>query len=255
MNKQLEGKTAIVTGAGKGIGWAIAELFAEEGASLVLTDIDQGLLDNAVERLTVLGARAIGINADSADPKAPKRVFEQATAAFGKVDIMLNNAGIGDMVSIEDASDEHFLSIMEINLYGVFRYCREAVHHFMPRNEGVIINVSSVNGHRPICGAAYVASKAGVHNLTLHIAMRFAGTGIRANVIAPGATDTDASRAWSAGEQVGGAKLLEVAEKYANLSVSKTQPRDQAYAALYLASDASRAMTGQVIQVCNGAFI
>lgn len=257
MKKLLEGKVAIVTGAGAeiGIGRAISDLYAEEGANLVLTDIDQTTLDAAVASAKDKGVEAIGVIADSSDPAAPARVFKEAIARFGQVDIMVNNAGVGDMVSIEEASDEHFANVMELNLFGVFRYCREAVQHFMPRNEGVIVNVSSVNGHRPICGAAYVASKAGVHNMTLHIAMRFAGTGIRANTIAPGVTDTEAARAWAAGKQTGGGALLEVAGKYANLTVPSTMPRDQAYAALYLASEMGRAVTGQVIQPCNGAFI
>lgn len=252
----LEGKTAIVTGASKGIGRAIAELFAEEGANVVLTARKQADLDEAVNTINGAGVgRAFGVIADSSDHEAPKRVFEEAISAFGQVDIMVNNAGSGDMVAIEECDDEHFAKIVELNLAGVFRYCREAVKHFMPRNEGRIINVSSVNGTLPICGVAYTSTKGAVNTMSKNIAIRLSGTNIRCNAIAPGVTDTDAARAWESGQQEGGDVMLEFSDKYVNTTVPKTEPRDQAYAALYLASDMGKAVTGQVIQVDNGAFL
>lgn len=168
---------------------------------------------------------------------------------------MVNNAGSGDMVAIEEASDEHFAKIVELNLAGVFRYCPEAVKYFLPRNEGRIINVSSVNGTLPICGGAYTSTKGAVNTMTKNIAIRLSGTRIRCNAIAPGVTDTEAAAAWVAGEQDGGAVMLEFSDKYVNTSVPMTEPRDQAYAALYLASEMGKAVTGQVIQVDNGAFL
>ena len=256
MKNLLEGKTAIVTGASKGIGFAIAELFAEEGANVVMTARHQEDLDKAVGRINAAnGGKAIGIIADSSDPQAPKKVFEQAISTFGDVDIMVNNAGSGDMVAIEEASDEHFAKIVELNLAGVFRYCREAVTHFLPRNEGRIINISSVNGTLPICGVAYTSTKGAVNTMTKNIAIRLSGTRIRCNAIAPGVTDTDAAAAWANGEQEGGAVMLEFSDKYVNTTAPWTEPRDQAYAALYLASEMGKAVTGQVIQVDNGAFL
>lgn len=256
MNKLLTGKTAIVTGASKGIGYAIAELFAEEGANVVMTALHQSELDDAATRINAAdGGGAIGIVADSSDPKAPNAVFKLAISEFGQVDIMVNNAGSGDMVAVEEASDEHFAKIVELNLTGVFRYCREAVQHFMPRNEGRIINISSVNGTVPICGVAYTSTKGAVNTMTKNIAIRLSGTKIRCNAIAPGVTNTDAAAAWAAGEQEGGAVMLEFSDKYVNTTVPWTAPRDQAYAALYLASEMGRAVTGQVIQVDNGAFL
>lgn len=257
MKKLLEGKTAIVTGASKGIGFAVAQLFAEEGANVVLTARNEATLNDATAKVNAAaaGGKALAVVADSSDPKAPAKVFAQAIEAFGHVDIMVNNAGSGDMVAVEEASDEHFAKIVELNLSGVFRYCREAVNHFLPRNEGRIINVSSVNGTLPICGVAYTSTKGAVNTMTKNIAIRLSGTKIRCNAIAPGVTDTEAAAAWAAGEQEGGAVMLEFSDKYVNTTVPMTEPIDQANAALFLASDMGKAVTGQVIQVDNGAFL
>lgn len=256
MKQLLEGKTAIVTGASKGIGYAIAELFAEEGANVVLTARNKAALDDAVNKINAAGlGKALGVVADSTDPAAPKMVFERAIQEYGQVDIMVNNAGSGDMVAVEEATDEHFAKIVELNQTGVFRFCREAVQHFLPRNEGRIINVTSVNATLPICGVAYTSTKGAVNTMTKNIAIRLSGTNIRCNAIAPGVTDTDAAAAWAAGEQEGGAVMLEFSDKYVNTTVPMTEPRDQAYAALYLASEMGKAVTGQVIQVDNGAFL
>lgn len=255
MKKLLEGKTAIITGASKGIGYAIADLFAEEGANVVLTARGREGLDKAVAAIKAKGHSAIGVVADSADREAPALVFKEAIAAFGQVDIMVNNAGVGEMFAVEKTTDDHFDEIMQINLAGPFRFCREAIRHMMPRNEGRIINVSSVNGTKPICGVAYTTTKGGINTMTLNIAIRLSGTNIRCNAIAPGVTDTDAARAWAAGEQEGGGEMLEFSYKYTNTTVPSTQPIDQAYAALYLASEMGRAVTGQVIQVDNGQFL
>ena len=255
MKQLLSGKTAVITGASKGIGFAIAELFSEEGANVVLTARGKDGLDKAVGAIEAKGGKAIGVVADSADRDAPAKVFKEAIDAFGQVDIMVNNAGVGEMYAVEKTTDDHFDDIMQINLAGPFRYCREAINHMMPRNEGRIINVSSVNGTKPICGVAYTTTKGGINTMTLNIAIRLSGTNIRCNAIAPGVTDTDAARAWAAGEQEGGGEMLEFSDKYTNTTVPSTEPIDQAYAALYLASDMGRAVTGQVIQIDNGQFL
>jgi NAD(P)-dependent dehydrogenase (short-subunit alcohol dehydrogenase family) len=255
MNKLVAGKTAVITGASKGIGRATAELFAREGANVVLTARHHKDLDEVVAAITETGGSAIGVVADSADPKAPKEVFAKAIEEFGQVDIMINNAGYGDMSSIEETTDEHFEMVIQINFAGVFRYCREAVQHFLPRGEGVIVNVSSVNGDLPICGVAYTSTKGAVNTMTKNIAIRFSGTGIRCNAVAPGVTDTPMAKAWAAGELAGGDTMLKYSDIYSNTELAPTRPEDQANAVLYLASDMSRAVTGRVLTVDNGAFM
>ena len=251
----LQGKTAIVTGASKGIGLATAQLFAREGANVVLTARKQPELDEAVASIVDAGGSAVGVIADSADRTAPKAVFGRAIEEFGQVDILVNNAGYGDMTSIEETSDEHFDMVVQINYAGVFRFCREAVQHFIPRNEGVIVNVTSINGSLPVGGVAYTSTKGAVNTMTENIALRFAGTGIRANVVAPGNTDTPMARDWAAGKLSGGSKMLEFAAKYADQDLPYTQAIDQANAILYFASDLSRAVTGRRLVVDNGAYM
>lgn len=255
MKKLLEGKTAIITGASKGIGKATAELFAEEGANVVLTARHRTDLDEVVAAITAAGGKAIGVVANSADPKAPKQVFAKAIESFGQVDIMVNNAGYGDMFAIEETTDEHFEMVVQINFAGVFRFCREAVQHFIPRNEGVIVNVSSVNGDLPICGVAYTSTKGAVNTMTKNIAIRFSGTGIRCNAVAPGVTDTPMAKAWAAGDLAGGDTMLKYSNIYTNTELPATRPIDQANAILYFASDMSKAVTGRVLTVDNGAFM
>lgn len=255
MKPLLASRTAIITGASKGIGLATARLFAEEGANVVLTARGQADLDAAVQAITAAGGRAIRVLADSADPKAPKAVFAKAIEAFGQVDVLVNNAGCGDMVSIEECSDEHFDSVVQINYAGVFRFCREAVQHYLPRNEGVIVNVTSVNASLPRAGLAYASTKGAVNTMTKNIAIRFAGTGIRCNAVAPGETDTPMARAWAAGELAGGGAMRQGTRFYVNSEVPATQAIDQANAILYLASDMGKAVTGRVLTVDNGKYM
>ena len=132
---------------------------------------------------------------------------------------------------------------------------REALKIFMPKNEGVIINISSVNGNRPFCGATYTSTKGALNTLTKNIAMRLIDTNIRCNAVAPGATITPAHLANKAGEQPGGNEMLRYSGHYVYFPGPECETMDQAYACLYLASKMGRAVRGQVLQVCNGAFL
>lgn len=135
------------------------------------------------------------------------------------------------------------------------RYIREALKIFIPKNEGVIINISSVNGNRPFCGATYTSSKGALNTLTKNVAMRLIDTNIRCNAVAPGATITPAHLANKAGEQPGGNEMLKYSSHYVYFPGPECEAMDQAYACLYLASKMGRAVRGQVLQVCNGAFL
>ena len=161
----LKGKVAIITGASYGMGRTMAELFAEEGAALVITARHQEKLDEVVDGIQAKGGKAVGVVADVCATEDTQRVFETALKEFGDVDILINNAGIGEQKMIDETDDEWMMYVMNTNLGGPMRYIREALKIFLPKNDGVIINISSVNGTRPFCGATYTATKGALNTL------------------------------------------------------------------------------------------
>ena len=176
--KMLDGKVAIITGASYGMGRTMAELFAEEGASVVITARGKEKLDDVVKAINDKGGKAVGVVADTCSTEDTKRVFDTALREFGDVDILINNAGIGEQKLIDDTDDEWMLYVMNTNLGGPMRYIREALKIFLPKNDGVIINISSVNGTRPFCGATYTSTKGALNTLTKNVAMRLVDTNI-----------------------------------------------------------------------------
>lgn len=256
MDRQmLAGKVALITGASYGMGETMAELFADEGASLVLIARGKDKLDKVVQKIHDKGGRAIGVVADTGSKEDTLRVFEETLKEYGDLDILINNAAIGEQKTIDDTDDEWMQYVMNINLAGPMRYIREALKIFLPKNDGVIINISSVNGTRPFCGATYTSTKGAINTLTKNVAMRLIDTNIRCNAVAPGATITPAHLANKAGKQPGGDEMLQYSKHFVYFPGPECEAIDQAYACLYLASKMGKAVKGQVIQVCNGAFL
>lgn len=251
----LEGKIAIITGASYGMGEAMAELFADEGASLVLTARGKEQLDKVVQKIRDKGGKAIGVVADIGSTEDTKRVFAETLREYGDLDILINNAAIGEQKTIDDTDDEWMHYVMNINLGGPMRYIREALKIFLPKNDGVIINISSVNGTRPFCGATYTSTKGAINTLTKNVAMRLIDTNIRCNAVAPGATITPAHLQNKDGKQPGGDEMLKHSKHFVYFPGPECEGIDQAYACLFLASKMGKAVKGQVIQVCNGAFL
>lgn len=256
MEKQLlKDKVALITGASYGMGQAMTELFSEEGAALAITARNREQLDKVVEKIRSNGGRAIGIVADVSKKEDTKRVFEEVLKEYGDLDILINNAAIGEQKPIDETDDEWIDYVLATNLAGPMRYIREALKIFLPKNDGVIINISSVNGERPFCGASYTSTKGAINTLTKNVAMRLVDTNIRCNAVAPGATVTPAHLNNKAGKQPGGEAMLEHSKHFVYFPGPECDPMDQAYACLYLASKMGKAVKGQVIQVCNGAFL
>ena len=251
----LKDKVAVITGASYGMGQTMAELFAEEGAAVILTARGKEKLDAVVNGIRAKGGKAAGVVADVCSTEDTRRVFDTALQEFGDVDILINNAGIGEQTKIHETDDDWMLYVMNTNLGGPMRYIREALKIFLPKNDEVIINVSSVNGTRPFCGATYTSTKGALNTLTKNVAMRLIDTNIRCNAVAPGATVTPAHLANKKGEQPGGAEMLKYSGHYVYFPGPECDPIDQAYACLYLASKMGRHVKGQVLQVCNGAFL
>ena len=237
--QMLKDKVTVITGASYGMGRTMAELFAEEGAAVVITARHQEKLDEVVDGIRAKGGKAVGVVADVCSTEDTKKVFETALKEFGDVDILINNAGIGEQKMIDETDDDWMLYVMNTNLGGPMRYIREALKIFLPKNDGVIINISSVNGTRPFCGATYTSTKGALNTLTKNVAMRLIDTNIRCNAV----------------EQPGGAEMLKYSGHFVYFPGPECDPMDQAYACLYLASKMGRAVRGQVIQVCNGAFL
>ena len=253
--KMLDGKVAIISGASYGMGKTMASLFCEEGAKVVMTARGRETLEKAVKELTDQGYEAVGVVADSENLEDVKSVIQTALDTYGDLDIVINNAGIGEQTIIDDTTDEWAMHVYNTNVMGPLRYIRESLKVFLPKNEGCIINISSVNGTRPFCGAAYTSSKGAIDTLTRNVAMRLIDTNIRINAVAPGATVTPAHLANKAGEQPGGSEMLNYSGHYVYFPGPECDPMDQAYACLYLASKMGVHVKGQVLQVCNGAFL
>lgn len=253
--KTLEGKVAIVSGASYGMGQTMAELFASEGAKVIMTARGKEKLDEAVRQARAKGYAVSGVVADNKNLDDVKNVIQTALDAYGDLDILINNAAIGEQRMIDKTDDEWLEHVYQTNVFGPFRFIREALKVLLPKNEGCIINISSVNGERPFCGAAYTSSKGAINTLTKNVAMRLIDTNIRINAVAPGATVTPAHLANKAGEQPGGARMLEYSKHFVYFPGPECDPVDQANACLFLASDLGRHVKGQVLQVCNGAFL
>lgn len=253
--KMLEGKVAIVSGASYGMGQTMAELFASEGAKVIMTARGKEKLDEAVSQARAKGYEVSGVVADNKNLDDVKNVIQTALDAYGDLDILINNAAIGEQRMIDETDDEWLEHVYQTNVFGPFRFIREALKVLLPKNEGCIINISFVNGERPFCGAAYTSSKGAINTLTKNVAMRLIDTNIRINAVAPGATVTPAHLANKAGEQPGGARMLEYSKHFVYFPGPECDPADQANACLFLASDLGRHVKGQVLQVCNGAFL
>lgn len=254
MGKMLNGKVAIITGGSKGIGKATAELFVQEGASIVICARGEEALRRTESELKAMGGSILAIQADIGSVEDCKRVFEETIKEFGKLDILVNNAGVSSMQTIDNISDEEFFRVMNTNLVGTFNFCREAIKYMDPNNNGAIVNVSSTTSLRPLGGIAYVASKHAINGMTRSIGLQYAGTGIRCNCVCPGPTITEMSAASMEGDLANDAFMEKIARRI-DLTLPYCEPIDQARAILFFASDLSAALNGVVFACDKGISI
>jgi NAD(P)-dependent dehydrogenase (short-subunit alcohol dehydrogenase family) len=244
----LTGKIAVVTGASRGIGLAIAEAFASSGASVVLSSRKQEALEQAVEKIRAAGGRALPVAAHTGDPEAVSQLAEETIRAYGGIDILVNNAGtnphFGPILSVDEAQWDKTL---DINLKGYFRVTKACVESMRLRGGGKIINVASVNGLQAQPGlGVYSVSKAGVLMLTRVLALELAPDHIQVNAIAPGLVKTAFSRALWDTPQI-------FQEAMRNIPQQRVaQPEEITGIALYLASEASSFTTGATFIVDGG---
>lgn len=241
----LEGKVAIVTGAARGIGQSIALRLAEEGADLALSDVDAGWLDETKQKVEALGRRAEAYAVDVSKGDQVQAGVEAIVKDFGRIDVVVNNAGITRDGLLIRMSEEDWDLVMNINLKGTFLMTKAASRVMMKQRSGVFVNIASVIGLMGNPGQAnYGASKAGVSNLTKTAAKELAARGIRANAIAPGFIKTKMTDALS--EDVRNQMLAAIPLR------DFGTPEDVANVVLFLASDLSRYVTGQTLSVCGG---
>jgi len=184
----LAGKTALVTAAaGTGIGFATAKRCAEEGATVAISDMHERRLGEAAEQLEeVMGRRPVAVQCDVTDESQVQRMFDTAIGELGRLDVLVNNAGLGGTANLVDMTDEQWSSVLDVTLNGTFRCTRAALRHMMPRGAGAIVNNASVVGWRAQAGQAhYAAAKAGVMALTRCAAIEAAEADVRVNAVAP----------------------------------------------------------------------
>ncbi len=241
----LANQVAVVTGAGRGIGRAIALKFAEEGADVVCVSRTADNAGRVSAEISALGRKSWAHAVDVADGRAVTEAAEKILAEAGKVDILVNNAGVTRDGLIMRMSEADWDTVVDTNLKGAFLFTKALVRSFMKQRSGRIINVASIAGIIGNAGQAnYAASKAGLIGFTKSIARELATRGITANVLAPGFTDTDMTAALN--EDIRGEVLKKIPLN------AFGQPEDMAAAALFLASPGARYVTGQVLAVDGG---
>lgn len=244
---RLSGKVAIVTGAASGMGKAIAELYAKEGARVVVSDMN---LDGAQAVVEGISGEAFVIQTDVTSEEALQQLFDETVKTFGQVDILVNNAGIMDgMEPVGEISNDRWEKIFAVNTVSVMKSMRIAVDLFTKQGHGVIVNNISAGGlYGARAGAAYTASKHAVVGLTKNTAFMYADQNIRCNGIAPGAVATNIGSTMTNMSQAGfGRQQLGMA-----INPRIGQPEEIAQLALFLGSDESSFINGQVVAIDGG---
>jgi 3-oxoacyl-(acyl-carrier-protein) reductase len=244
--KLLEGKTAIITGAARGIGKAVAIRFAEEGCNIAFTDlaIDENAKQTEAE-LAALGVKAKGYASNAANFDDTHEVVKTIVEDFDKVDILINNAGITRDGLMMRMSEQQWDMVININLKSAFNFIHALTPYMIKQKSGSIVNMSSVVGVHGNAGQAnYSASKAGMIGLAKSIALELGSRGIRANAIAPGFIATEMTEQLSESVREEWAKQIPLRRA--------GTPSDVANACIFLASDLSSYITGQVIQIDGG---
>lgn len=244
--KLLENKVALVTGASKGIGRAIAQRFIEEGAKVAFTYLSSVERGEALEKdLAALGGEAKGFRSDASSGEQAEQLIQDIVAHFGQIDIIVNNAGITRDTLMLRMSEEDFDQVISTNLKSVFNTTKHAQRYMLKQRSGSIINISSIVGIKGNAGQAnYAASKAGIIGFTKSVALELGSRGIRCNAVAPGFIETEMT----------GVLDEKVVQAWRDAIPLKRggQPEDVANACVFLGSDLSSYVSGQVLQVDGG---
>ncbi|NPD69302.1 SDR family oxidoreductase (plasmid) [Lichenicola cladoniae] len=246
---KLDGKVAFVTGSGRGIGLEIARALGQAGARVVISDLRVDSSEAAASLLAQEGIEAISIPLDVTDSAAANSVAGRVIDRLGRVDILVNNAGVGCLNRSLDISDDEWRRMIEINTNSVFWCSRAFGRHMIQCGAGSIVNIGSMSGiiiNRSFLAAHYMASKAGVHQITKALAVEWAEHNVRVNAVAPGYTMTDQTQGIRDDRQIHEMNIdMTPMKRFAD-------PREIASAVLFLASDAASYCTGSVLTVDGG---
>lgn len=244
---KLKDKVAIITGAGRGIGQAIATRFAEEGAAVVAVDVNYDDMEETRKKLVAMGGRALGVQANIAFKNNWDLILEKCLNTFGTVDILVNNAGIIRDARVTRMKEEAWDLVIDVNLKGTFLGCQTVLPVMLEKLYGKIVNISSISRFGLSGQTNYAASKAGVVGLTRSLAKELGYQGININAIAPGAIMTDMFKSVPD----------TVVEEAKNLTALKRigEPSEIAAACLFLASEEASFITGQTLHVDGGMFM
>jgi NAD(P)-dependent dehydrogenase (short-subunit alcohol dehydrogenase family) len=248
---RLQDKVSVITGGASGMGRVAARMFAAEGALVVVADVTQQAAQSVVDEITAAGGRAVAVVADVSKEPDARRMVDETIAAYGRIDVLYNNAGIMPESdhSVIDTSVEDWDRVMAVNVRGVFLGCKYAIPKMVEQGSGSIINISSFVALMGCSNPqdAYTASKGAVLALTRSLAVQFAPRGVRTNAILPGPVETPLLMDWLVKDEE--AKRIRLAR---NPTGRFGKPEEIAYMAIYLASDESRWTNGAAMVLDGG---
>jgi 3-oxoacyl-[acyl-carrier protein] reductase len=246
---ELLNRKAIITGACGGFGRELSLTFAKEGADIALVDIKKEELNNLAAKIAALGRKALPIFADISKEKDVNKLVAKTIGAFGRIDILINNAGLARSANIQDITLQEWNRLINVNLTGTFLCCRAVISYMIKQNYGKIVNLASISGQTGrMVGVDYSASKSGIVGITRTLALQVAANGINVNAVAPGPVITPLFEKNFAPEVV---EKLKASIPYKRQGT----PQDIANLILFLASDKAEWITGEAVAINGGAFM
>ena len=249
--EMLKNKAALITGGSSGIGAETARVFAKQGAKVAIFARGQEKMDRVAAELKALGADCLTIAGDVTKSEDCSAAVEQVVAVFGRIDVLVNNAGAGDFhTTTEKCSDAFWDQMIALNQSSVLYCCRAALPHMRAQGSGTIVNLSAIAGVYGNAGVSYSAAKAAVIAMTKNIALQYTGTDIRCNAVCPGPTAVD--RMDGREDAFMDLEFFAITDRHMDSSIPFAAAEDQANVIAFLASDLSRCITGQAIVTDNG---